>query len=95
MSGKKHWQSQCHTKQRQDHCVALALPVFPVAATHNGTGEARHTSLQLFEIHVLLSSRFSHALTMVHSLSTVRLETPNSVAISSIFMPPKKRSCTI
>ncbi len=43
----------------------------------------------------LASSRFSHARTMVHSPSTVRLETPNSVAISSIFIPPKKRNCTI
>ena len=41
---------------------------------------------------LLDNSLLSHARTIVHSPSTVRLETPSAVAISSIFMPPKKRN---
>jgi len=42
----------------------------------------------------LVSSRRSHARIIVHSASTVRLETPSTSATSATVKPPKKRSST-
>src|SRR5215472_11466434 len=75
----------------------LHTQLFPGESSDRPSGNAREShgsSNEIQEISLFISLR-SHALASVQSRITVPGETPNTLAVSSMLSPPKKRSSTI